>query len=144
MVFGFVTTRLWDVNVGNPQALGTGVTLVIGQKWNTGPAGRANRIVRGALVGSSVGAGGLTARLGWGRLRQYDVVAAADGWSVETVYARPWLLQWGLRRNTNYLGGGLTFRSGLMQLSAALLTDVSTNASGAVVTVSAGMSIAEF
>lgn len=140
----FGTTRLWDINIGNPQAVGTGATFVIGQKWDTGPAGRANRVVRGALVASSVGFGGLTARVAWTRLHQYDVVAAADGWSVEAVYSRPWLLQWGLRRNTNYLGGGLTFRSGLMQFSAALLTDVSTNASGTVVAVSAGMSIAEF
>jgi len=106
--------------------------------------GRASRIVRSALVASSVGIGGVTGRLGWARLHQYDVAAGADGWSVEAVFARPWRLQWGLQHNTNYLGGGLTFRSGLMQFSAAVLSDVSTKANGPVIAISAGMSIAEF
>src|SRR5262245_29435439 len=95
----FGATCLWEIDAGNPQAVGTGLTLVLGQTRYTGPAGRANRIVRGAVVASSVGIGGLSARVGWARLYQYDVVAAADGWSVEAVYARPWLLQWGLRRD---------------------------------------------
>ena len=120
------------------------MTLVIGQKWAVGQPLRGNEIVRGALIASSVGVGGLTARLGWTRLHQYDVYAAADGWSFEAVYARPWVLQWGMRRDTNYLGGGVTFRDGLMQFSGALLTDVSTAARGTVIVVSAGMSLIEF
>lgn len=91
-----------------------------------------------------MGIGGLTARVGWARLHQYDVVASADGWSVEAVYARPWLLQWGMRRDTNYLGGRLTFRGGQVHISGAVLRDVSTSEKGTVVSVSAGLSIVEF
>jgi hypothetical protein len=49
-----------------------------------------------------------------------------------------------MRRDTNYLGGRLTFRGGQVHISGAVLRDVSTSEKGTVVSVSAGLSIVEF
>ena len=113
---------VWHAGIGTPEAIEGGLTVVVGAEsihthW-------ANpRYVRGLLLGGNAGVGGGTMRLGWADVGRAD--AGPGGWSVEAIYVRPWLLQWGMRRNANYVGATGTLYLGQIRFSGGLVRDVS-------------------
>jgi hypothetical protein len=137
------TMGLADVTVGNPHVIGPDVTFVIGPEWISGIPGRTARHVRGLLAGGVAGPGGMSARLGWANLTRSD--GGTGGWSLEAVYTRAWLLQWwGARRDASYLGAGVTLRPGLLRLSAALVTDVSSPSNSLSFLLAGGFTFRQF
>ena len=54
---------------------------------------------------------------------RYD--AGFEGLSVEAMYVRPWIVQWGMRCNDNYLGFGGSVYGGFFRLAAGVLRNVS-------------------
>ena len=113
--------RLWTVSLGNPEVIAGGLSLVVGSHTPT-VTGRSS-LRRGVHVGIEAGPGGMTARSGWADLLETDV--GVEGWSVDAVWVRPWLMQWGLRRDTNYVGSGASYYLGPYRLSAAILANLS-------------------
>ena len=66
--------------------------------------------------------------------------AGFAGMSVEALYVRPWAVQWGMRRNDNYVGvgGSLYGFAGFVRLAAGVVRDVSAG-SGVVPKVELGI-----
>ena len=107
------------VESGYPTALSGGLGFVLGKQRLTGVRGESQ--LQGVSASIEGGVGGMTARLGWTRLFQYD--AGADGFSFEAVYVRPWYLRWGMESGRNYLGPGMTYRLGVTRISGAALVN---------------------
>jgi hypothetical protein len=76
-------------------------------------------MLRGVGATSEIGPGGISGRVGWTTLFEYD--AGMDGWSFDAVYVRPWLIEWGSRRGANYLGAGVTRYLGFVRISGAVV-----------------------
>jgi hypothetical protein len=51
--------------------------------------------------------------------------AGFEGISVEAMYVRPWIMQWGMRRNDNYLGFGGSVYGGFFRLAGGVVRNVS-------------------
>jgi len=111
----------WHASIDYPVAASGGLSLIIGKERATSIRGYGQ--LRGMLVNAESGPGGFTGRLGFARLFQYD--AGVDGFSIEAVYVRPWLLRWGLQSGEDYVGPGVTYRFGYLRVSGAAV--VATN-----------------
>jgi len=95
-----------------------GLGVVIGKETTLG--GRYGyRQLKGISASVEAGPGGLTSRLGWTSLYRYD--AGAEGFSFDAVYMRTWNLKWGVERNRNWLGPGISYRIGYAKISGAAL-----------------------
>jgi hypothetical protein len=119
---GLGTLTIWHASVGRPGIVGAGVSAVLGRK-STWTHWTRPQIVEGLLLGGDVGPGGVTTRVGWSRLMRHD--AGFVGVSVEALYVRPWLVQWGMRRNDNYLGLGASVYGGFVRLAGGVVRSVS-------------------
>jgi hypothetical protein len=113
----------WHAGIDYPAAASGGLSAVIGKERTTSIRGYSQ--LRGMIVTIESGLGGFGGRLGYASLFQYD--AGTDGFSIEAVYVRPWLLRWGLQSGENYVGPGMTYRFGYVRLSGT--TVVATNGS---------------
>jgi hypothetical protein len=118
-----------------PEAFSGGVTAILG-KYRTGCIPGRGGTVRGVEAGVDVGAGGMSAKIGFANLFRYD--AGYDGYSFDLVYVRPWLVDWGLQRGGNLVGAGITRHTGWYRLSGAVLTNVNPNAGGLGASVKLG------
>jgi len=107
----------WHAGIDYPLAAIGGFSIVIVKERTTSTRGYTQQ--RGMIVTVESGLGGIATRLGYASLFHYD--AGGDGFSVEAVYVKPWLLRWGLRSGENYVGPGMTFRFGYLRLSGAAL-----------------------
>jgi hypothetical protein len=106
------------VGVGYPTALTGGFGVVIGSERAIN--GRyTNRRFKGISANLEAGPGGVIGRLGWTSLFRYD--AGAEGLSFEAVYMRPWMFKWGVERNRNWVGPGVTYRIGYARISGAAM-----------------------
>lgn len=109
-----------------PTAASTGFGIVLGKERMT--SGRfGNSHIKGLSASVEAGLGGVTGRLGWASLFNYD--AGSEGFSVEAVYVRPWVLRWGPKAGENYIGPGMTYRLGYARISGALLVRASAGTS---------------
>ena len=119
---GLSSLSFWTVSLSHPDTVAGRMTAILGKRRLGRIVGRGSTL-RGLGAGYDIGPGGLSARIGWTDLFEYD--AGVDGWSFEAVYVRPWLIQWGSRRGSNYIGGGLTRYFGFLRLSGAIVVDTS-------------------
>ena len=78
---------------------------------------------RGVDIGVEVGPGALTGRAGWTDVGRFDF--PSNGWSAEAVYVHPLPPAWGIRKDMDYIGPGVTFYGAPFRLSAAVLTSLS-------------------
>jgi hypothetical protein len=107
----------WHAGIDYSGGATAGVSLVVGRERTTSIRGYSQ--LRGMIVTVESGLGGFGGRLGYARLFQYD--AGTDGFSVEAVYMKPWLLRWGFHSGENYIGPGITYRFGYVKLSGAAM-----------------------
>jgi hypothetical protein len=119
---GAGTLTIWHASIGRPEVIGAGVSAVLGRE-STWTHWTHPQIVEGLLLAGDVGVGGATARVGWSRLMLAD--AGFGGMSVEALYVRPWAIQWGMRRNDNYVGAGASLYGGFFRLAAGVVRNVS-------------------
>jgi hypothetical protein len=104
------------IGASYPMAAIGGIGVVIGKETTLG--GRYGyRQLKGISASVEAGPGGLTSKLGWTSVFRYD--AGAEGFSFDVVYLRTWNLKWGLERNRNWLGPGLSYRIGYAKISGA-------------------------
>ena len=118
------TSAMWHVGLGYPETVFGGVSIVVGRTTPSGIPGRG-RSIQGVLAGADCGVGGTSIRIAWADLYSYD--AGIEGWSYEAVYARTWLLRWGLPTGASYVGAGITRYLGPIRTSGALLTNTDTH-----------------
>jgi hypothetical protein len=117
---------LWTASVGSPAIVAGGFTMVVG-RHTTLHTRYGGSFWRGVELGVEAGPGGLTARAGYFTAGHYDVPAM--GWSADAVYVRPSSHAWGIRRDVDYIGPGVTIYFAPLDLSAAMLTSLSSRRS---------------
>src|SRR5262245_23851277 len=129
-------TFLMACGPGYPEVFSGGVAAIVG-KYRSGSIPGRGGTVRGVEAGVDVGPGGMSAKIGFASLFEYD--AGYDGYSFDLVYVRPWVVDWGLQRGSNWVGAGITRHLGWFRLSGAILTNVNSDAGGVGASIKVGM-----
>lgn len=127
------TLAMWHVGIGYPQAItgGASVVLVTRRLPSVHSLGRRSD---GLLVGAEGGVGGLSVRAGWAQIYGYD--AGFLGWSVEALYLRTWVLEWGFPTGSHYVGGGASAYLGPLRFSSGLMKNTSSGRFAATMSAS--------
>lgn len=112
----------WDIGVGYPDAVSVGASLSIGRSRLKSIPGRGS-LFRGVEVNATAGLGAGAARISWADYFSYD--AGRDGWSVDVVVIRPWLLGWAPGSGEVHVGAGGSWRLNYLRLSGALVRSMS-------------------
>ena len=75
---------------------------------------------QGAEIAADVGLGAAVLRVSWAHYFEYDI--GPEGWSIDALVVRPWVVPWGYQRDTVYVGVGGNMRMGPLRVGAGVLT----------------------